>query len=146
MPRIQQSEEDTDAKQWIQYGDGGILNNTPLFNYFRKCEPQDTQAQDGEEPSCHAWLRIGTPAPQNVQQLFVVVTSPFTKHMDHYPVEPKLLTRGSKQVTDGRKILLRMIDLILETDFREDLTLMLESNAVLAWRRRTYDAATAALA
>ena len=35
MPRIQQSEKDTDPKQWIQYGDGGILNNTPIFNYFK---------------------------------------------------------------------------------------------------------------
>ena len=41
---------------------------------------------------------------------------------------------------------MRTIDLILETDFREDLTLMLESNAILAWRKRTYDAATTALA
>jgi len=65
--------------------------------------------------------------------------------MDLYPVEPKLLAHGSKQVTDGRKILLRTIDWILETDFREDLTLMQESNALLAWRRRTYDAATTAL-
>jgi predicted acylesterase/phospholipase RssA len=40
LPRIQQSAQDTDAKQWIQYGDGGILNNTPIFNYFRKCQPQ----------------------------------------------------------------------------------------------------------
>ena len=146
MPRIQQSTDDTNVKEWIQFGDGGILNNTPIFNYFKKCEPQDSRGQTEDESPCLAWLRHGTPPPQNVQQLFVVVTSPFTKHMDHYPVDPKLLTRGSKQVTDGRKILLRMIDLVLETDFREDLTLMLESNAVLAWRRRTYDAATAALA
>jgi hypothetical protein len=80
-----------------------------------------------------------------VQQLFVIVTSPFTKNVDRYPVQPKLLARGSKQVTDGRKILLRTIDLILETDFREDLTLMLESNAILAWRKRTYDAVTTTL-
>jgi Patatin-like phospholipase len=145
MPRIQQSEQDTDAKQWIQYGDGGILNNTPIFNYFRKCEPQDRQAHCESEPPCLAWLRAGTPPPQDVQQLFVVVTSPFTKNVDRYPAEPKLLAHGSKQVTDGRKILLRTIDLILETDFREDLTLMLESNAILAWRKRTYDAMTTLL-
>jgi hypothetical protein len=78
--------------------------------------------------------------------LFVVVTSPFTKNVDRYPTEPKLLHHGSRQVTDGRKILLRTIDLILETDFREDLTLMLESNALLAWRRRTYDAVATTLA
>src|SRR6266576_842319 len=143
MPRIQQSAQDTDSTQWIQYGDGGILNNTPVFNYFRKCEPQDTQGQEVSEPPCLAWLRAGTPPPQDVQQLFVVVTSPFTRNVDRYPVEPKLLARGSKQVTDGRKILLRTIDLILETDFREDLTLMLESNQILAWRKLTYDAATA---
>jgi len=145
MPRIQQSEDDTDAKQWIQYGDGGILNNTPIFNYFRKCEPQDNSRHGAGEPPCLSWLRPGTPPPQNVQQLFVVVTAPFTKNVDRYPVQPKLLARGSKQVTDGRKILLRTIDLILETDFREDLTLMLESNAILAWRKQTYDAATTAL-
>jgi hypothetical protein len=145
MPRIQQSAQDTDTKLWIQYGDGGILNNTPIFNYFRKCKPQDSQGEGESEPSCHAWLRAGTPPPQDVQQLFVVVTSPFTKNVDRYPAEVKLLAPGSKQVTDGRKILLRTIDLILETDFREDLTLMLESNALLAWRKRTYDAMTTAL-
>jgi predicted acylesterase/phospholipase RssA len=142
MPRIQQSEEESDPRRWLQYGDGGILNNTPIFNYFRKCPPQD---QTADEMSCLAWLRAGTPAPQEVQQLFVVVTAPFTKYVDTHPVPPKLLSRGSQQVTDGRKILLRTIDLILETDFREDLTLMLESNAVLAWRKRIYEAATADL-
>lgn len=145
MPRIQQSSDDTDVKEWMQFADGGILNNTPIFNYFRKCESHDIREQADNEPACLAWLRPGTPPPQNVQQLFVVVTSPFTKNIDRYPVEPKLLTHGSKQVTDGRKILLRTIDLILETDFREDLTLMLESNAALAWRKRTYDAVTAVL-
>jgi predicted acylesterase/phospholipase RssA len=145
MPRIQQSAQDTDIKHWIQYGDGGILNNTPIFNYFRKCEPQDSPRHGPDEPPCLSWLHLGTPPPQNVQQLFVIVTSPFTKNVDRYPVQPKLLARGSKQVTDGRKILLRTIDLILETDFREDLTLMLESNAILAWRKRTYDAVTTTL-
>jgi predicted acylesterase/phospholipase RssA len=145
MPRIQQSAEDTDIKQWIQYGDGGMLNNTPIFNYFRKCQPQDSRGEGAIEPVCLSWLSPGTPPPQNLQQLFVIVTSPFTKNVDHYPTEPKLLAHGSKQVTDGRKILLRTIDLILETDFREDLTLMLESNAVLAWRKRTYDAVTTTL-
>ena len=56
-----------------------------------------------------------------------------------------LFRSESQQITDGRKILLRTVDLILETDFREDLTLMLESNALLAWRKRTYDAVMATL-
>jgi len=145
LPRIQQSAEDTDVKQWIQYGDGGILNNTPIFNYFRKCQPQDSHGQGTIEPACLSWLRPGTPPPQNLQQLFVVVTAPFTKNVDRYPAEPKLLDHESQQITDGRKILLRTVDLILETDFREDLTLMLESNALLAWRKRTYDAVTLTL-
>jgi predicted acylesterase/phospholipase RssA len=144
MPRIQQSEQETDPRKWPQYGDGGILNNTPIFNYFRKCPPQDSQHQSEDEITCLAWLRAGTPPPQEVQQLFVVVTAPFTGH-DTYPVPPKLLGSGSRQVTDGRKILLRTIDLILETDFRDDLTLMLESNAILGWRKRIYDAAIAGL-
>ena len=145
MPRIQQSEQESDPRQWLQYGDGGILNNTPIFNYFRKCPSEDGQLQSGGERTCLAWLRPGTPPPGDVQQLFVVVTAPFTKHVDTHPVPPKLLGRGSRQVTDGRKILLRTIDLMLETDFRDDLTLMLESNAALEWRKRIYDAATAGL-
>jgi predicted acylesterase/phospholipase RssA len=145
MPRIEQTSQETDPRQWVQYGDGGILNNTPIFNYFRKCPPQDSQHQTEDEITCLAWLRAGTPPPQEVQQLFVVVTAPFTNHVDTHPVPPKLLARGSQHVTDGRKILLRTIDLILETDFRDDLTLMLESNQILAWRKRTYDAATAGL-
>jgi predicted acylesterase/phospholipase RssA len=145
MPQIEQSAQETDPRQWVQYGDGGILNNTPIFNYFRKCPPQTSQQQTEDEITCLAWLRAGTPPPQEVQQLFVVVTSPFTKHVDTYPVQPKLLARGSRQVTDGRKILLRTIDLILETDFRDDLTLMFESNEILAWRKQIYDAATTGL-
>jgi predicted acylesterase/phospholipase RssA len=142
MPRIQQSEQETNPKQWIQFGDGGILNNTPIFNYFRKCLARQGSQQPQDEIACRAWLRAGTPPPQDVQQLFVVVTAPFTKYQEHYPVEPKLLARGSRQVTNGKKIMMRTVDLILETDFRDDLTLALESNAILAWRKQIYDAAT----
>jgi predicted acylesterase/phospholipase RssA len=144
MPRIQQSEQETDRRQWIQYGDGGILNNTPIFNYFRKCPRQDSQRQTADETPC-PWLRSGTPPPQELQQLFVVVTGPFSKRVDTYPVPPKLVAHGSRQVTDGRKILLRTIDLILEADYRDDLTLMLEANYLLAWRKRYYDAAAGGL-
>jgi hypothetical protein len=144
MPRIQQSDEDTNPKKWIQFGDGGILNNTPVFNYFRKCVQQE-HPQPQDEINCIAWLRPGTPPPQDVQQLFIVVTSPFEKYEEHYPVESKLLAHGSRQVTDGKKILMRTADLILESDFRDDLTLALESNAILAWRKQVYDAVTSAL-
>jgi len=91
MPRIQQAEQETDPKQWIQFGDGGILNNTPIFNYFRKCLPSQGSQQSQDGFACRAWLRAGTPPPQDVQQLFVVVTAPFAKYQEHYPVEPKLL-------------------------------------------------------
>ena len=143
MPRIQQSEQDSNPKQWIQFGDGGILNNTPVFNYFRKCVPSERNPQD--EINCIAWLRPGTPPPEDVQQLFIVVTAPFEKYEEHYPIQPKLLSHGSRQMTDGKKILMRTADLILESDFRDDLTLALESNAILAWRKQVYDAATSAL-
>ena len=147
MPSIQQSEQENDPKRWIQYGDGGILNNTPIFNYFRKCPSQVSQLQTTDAvPSCLAWLRAGTPPPQQLQQLFVVLTGPFTRSIDTYPMDSKLLGHGSQQVTDGRKILLRTIDMILEADYRDDLTLMLEANEMLAWRKRYYDAAAAGLA
>ncbi len=145
MPRIQQSDEDTDPKQWIQFGDGGILNNTPIFNYFRKCLPPEGKPQPQDEMDCLAWLKPGTPPPQQVQQLFIVVTAPFKKYIERYPIEPKLLAHGARQVTDGKKILMRTADLILESDFRDDLTLALESNAILAWRKQIYDAATSSL-
>lgn len=145
MPRIQQSDEDTNPKQWIQFGDGGILNNTPIFNYFRKCVPPEGRPQPPDEVDCLAWLKPGTPPPQDVQQLFIVVTAPFKKYVEHYPIEPKLLAHGARQVKDGKKILMRTADLILESDFRDDLTLALESNAILAWRKQIYDAATSIL-
>lgn len=145
MPRIQQSDEDTNPKQWIQFGDGGILNNTPIFNYFRKCLPPEGRPQPPDESDCLAWLKPGTPPPQEVQQLFIVVTAPFKKYVERYPIEPKLLAHGARQVKDGKKILMRTADLILESDFRDDLTLALESNAILAWRKQIYDAAMSSL-
>src|SRR5947209_4040769 len=145
MPKIQQTDQDSNPKQWIQYGDGGILNNTPIANYFHKCDSPKSSQLSEDERDCRAWMREGTPPPQAAQQLFIVVTAPFDKEVVHYPVDPKLLANGSRQVTDGKKILARTIDLILETDFREDLKLMYQANSVLAWRKQVYDAASSSL-
>lgn len=149
MPRIQQADGDTDPRGWTQFGDGGVLHNTPIFNYFRKCPPEtspaESQGQATTADSCHDWLRLGTPPPQQVQQLFVVVTGPFTRRVDTYPIQPELLARGRRQVTDGRKILLRTLDLVLQSAYRGDLNLMLAANDLLAWRKRYYQSVTASL-
>ncbi len=143
MPRIQQSDQDADPRHWLQFGDGGVLHNTPILAYFRKCPQEETQAAGKE--SCLDWLRAGTPPPQELQQLFIVVTGPFSRHVDTYPIQPALLARGSHQVTDGRKVLFRTLDMVLESAYRGDLNLLLAVNDLLVWRQRYYDSATASL-
>ena len=52
---------------------------------------------------------------------------------------------GTHQVTDGRRILFRTLDMILESAYRGDLNLLLAANDLLDWRRRYYGTSTAHL-
>jgi hypothetical protein len=90
-------------------------------------------------------LRAGTPPPQDVQQLFVIVTGPYSRHEDAYPIQPNLLAPGSSQVTDGRKVLFRTLDMVLESAYRGDLNLMSTANDFLYWRQRYYESTQALL-
>ncbi len=143
MPRIQQSDQDTDSRHWLQFGDGGLLHNTPILPYFHKCPMEESPASGNGH--CRDWLRAGTPPPQDVQQLFVIITGPYSRHEDAYPIQRDLLAKDSRQVTDGRKVLYRTLDMVLESAYRGDLNLMSAANDFLAWRQRYYESTKALL-
>ena len=143
MPRIPQADDDADPRHWLQFGDGGLLHNTPILPYFHKCPPDEPPtAQKGH---CRDWFRAGTPPPLEVEQLFVVITGPYSRHEDTYPIQQNLLAKGTKQVTDGRKVLYRTLDIVLESAYRGDLNLMSAANDFLEWRRKYYESTKALL-
>jgi hypothetical protein len=84
-----------------------------------------------------------TPPHPRTEQLFVIVTSPFARRNDLRPVvDARAIDRGGA-ITDGRQILVRMFDLLVDTMYRDDLDDMLTYNELIAWRARA-DAPAAA--
>ncbi len=149
MPQIPDAASVSDPKTWPQFSDGGIRHNTPITSYFRRCLPgasrDPTPAIPSVLGSCTELLWGGTPSPLPAEQLFVVVTAPYTAGQETYPVPPGIARPGTRQVTDGRKILFRTLDMILEGAYRGDLNLLLAANDLLHWRQRYYTASTAYL-
>jgi len=149
MPQIPDTSSVSDPKLWPQFSDGGIRHNTPITSYFRRCLPgasRDlTLATQSVLGACTELLWGGTPSPLPAQQLFVIVTAPYTAGQETYPVPSGMAQPGTRQVTDGRKILFRTLDMILEGAYRGDLNLLLAANDLLHWRQRYYVASTAYL-
>lgn len=107
-----------------QFGDGGVRHATPIRSYFRTCTPS---------AECMPLTGPTTPAHPRVEQLFVVVTSPYTRHDDLRPVfDPKAIDPRSGQIDDGRRILVRLFDLLVDTLYRDDLDDALMYNDLLA--------------
>jgi hypothetical protein len=85
-----------------------------------------------------------TPPHPRVQQLFVVVTSAYSERNDLMPLfDPKDIDARTGGIEDGRKILVRMFDLMVDTMHRADLDDMLLYNDVLAWQARQPGATSA---
>ena len=149
MPQIPDSPVQSDPKLWPQYTDGGVRHNTPITSYFRRCRPNAPADPDPAVQSalgsCKELLWGGTPPPLPSEQLFVVVTAPYTAGQETYPVPAGMARPGTHQVTDGRKILFRTLDMILESAYRGDLNLLLAANDLLDWRQRYYATSTAHL-
>ena len=149
MPQIPDTSNVSDPKLWPQFSDGGVRHNTPITSYFRRCLPS---AHQDPAPtiqsvlgSCTELLWGGTPAPLPSEQLFVIVTAPYTAGQETYPVPSGMARPGTRQVADGRKILFRTLDMILESAYRGDLNLLLAANDLLHWRQRYYATSTAHL-
>jgi hypothetical protein len=119
----------------LQFGDGGVRHQTPVTSYFQRCDPA---ADAATPPRCQPLTGNDTPRHPRTQQLFVVVTSPFSRRNDVRPVfAAKGVDPRTGQVTDGRQILVRMFDLFLDTMYRDDLDDMLLFNDLLRWQSQS---------
>ena len=77
----------------------------------------------------------------------MVVTSPYARRNDLRPVvDPDAFDHDTRQITDGRQILVRMFDLLVDTMSRDDLDDMLMLNDLLAWRTQAAERLASSLA
>ena len=76
-----------------------------------------------------------TMAHDPLQQLFVVVTSPYARGRDRLPVrDPKAFRPGTQIIGNGKKILIRTLSIQNDTVYRAGLTHMLSANDALRGR------------
>lgn len=117
----------------LQLADGGLRHATPVGSYFSSCwasgEPNGT-------PLCMPLTGPATPPHPRTEQLFVIVTSPFARRNDLRPVVDARAFDDAGTITDGRQILVRMFDLLVDTMYRDDLDDMLTYNDLIAWHAR----------
>lgn len=128
-----------------QYADGSLRHITPVDSYFNACQPsllaQNALVSGRGAPveNCSA-RQLLAPEHELVQQLFVIATSPYNRDSDSRPVlDPKCCPAGTRQITDGRKILGRTLALLDDEIYRRDLDLLLFANDALAWRWHVYE-------
>jgi hypothetical protein len=123
----------------LQLADGGLRHATPVTSYFSNCR---AAAESSGAAVCVPLTGADTPPHPRTEQLFVVVTSPFARRNDLRPVvDARAFDRGGATITDGRQILVRMFDLLVDTMYRDDLDDMLTYNELIAWRARAAAAA-----
>jgi hypothetical protein len=127
----------------LEVADGGLRHATPVTSYFSACRPAGTPTS---APRCVPLTGAETPPHPRTEQLFVIVTSPFARRNDLRPVvDARAFDRRSGTITDGRQILVRMVDLLVDTMYRDDLDDMLTYNELVEWHARSAAAAGAAL-
>ncbi len=132
MPIIADQPREPPAERH-QFADGGVRHSAPVTSYFESCRPNETGAQ-----TCAPLAGYNTPPHPRTEQLFVVVTSPYSRRNDFRPVvDPKAFDDDTHHITDGRQILVRMFDLLIDTMSRDDLDDMLMLNDLLQWRAQT---------
>jgi hypothetical protein len=122
----------------LQIADGGLRHATPVTSYFLACRTVDER-----DPVrlCAPLTGADTPPHPHTEQLFVIVTSPFARRNDLRPVvDPRAFDRRGVTITDGRQILVRTFDLLVDAMYRDDLDDMLTYNDLLAWSARAVEA------
>ena len=122
----------------LQLADGGLRHATPVTSYFAACS---ATAEPNAAPVCVPLTGTETPPHPRTEQLFVIITSPFARRNDLRPVvNARSFDPRGDTITDGRQILVRMFDLLVDTMYRDDLDDMLTYNELLDWRARAADA------
>jgi patatin-like phospholipase len=147
LPRIVDGSAADSPKQWPQFTDGGLRHITPVVSYFKVCKTPVQRTNDAQsaatdgvrDKACSSSRGFVAPPHVPIQQLFVIVTSPYSRDSDLLPVADANCCRpGSSQITDGRKILGRTLVLLDDATYRWDLDFLLFANDLLRWRWQAY--------
>ena len=142
LPRIPDGSAGDDPRLWSQFSDGGLRHITPVSSYFKICKTAlSSAAADGSgQTDCSSNSVFSAPPHKNVQQLFVIVTSPYPRDSDLLPpMDASCCRPGRHQITDGRKLLGRTLALMDDAVYRSDLDFLQFANDLLRWRRETYE-------
>jgi predicted acylesterase/phospholipase RssA len=136
LPRIPDGSYSHDPTLWPQFTDGSLRHITPLSSYFKACKEQD-QNLEVRHQSCSE--SVAVPPHEKVEQLFIIVTSPYSRDSESLPLgDVKCCRTGTHQMTDGRKIVGRTLALMDDAVYRSDLDFALTANEIVAWRRQLY--------
>jgi len=154
MPRIQEDEKQpADSHYWSQFSDGGVRHPTPIAGYFPVCNVKTAMllkeflrpaVVPPEPPAPPARVNVfcdpERPAPatlphKNLTQLFVVIANPYDPTSDHLPPpgccrDPK----GKRHVKNGKEVLWRTLEVVLNSPYRWDLSYALMANDALRAR------------
>jgi len=163
MPRIQEhKDQQPDPRYWSQFSDGAVRHPTPIAGYFPVCGVKTAMLQQQflravpVPPSTPTRVDVfcdpDRPAPgtlphKNLTQLFVVIANPYNPASDHMPPpgccpDPK----GIRHVKNGKEVLWRTLEVVLNSPYRWDLSYALMANDalraradLLEWARATLD-------
>jgi predicted acylesterase/phospholipase RssA len=142
LPRIAGAKSTSEA---TQFADGSLRHITPVTSYFVECitvgRPAPRLLAVSQESSTENCLKASdtTSAHGAVQQLFVIVTSPYSRISDSLPLADCACNRHeSRQFTDGRKIFSRALEVMDDSVYRRDLDFLLSANDELRWRWQAY--------
>ncbi len=146
LPRIRQAGESADPRLATQFSDMSLRHDTPVISYFKTCGTlkaaegvPGTPGEAVQADPCQVIDASHGPPHSSLQQLFVVTTNPYSRSSDRIPVgDPRCCRSGSRQITNGKKILARTLELMGETIYRWDLDFMMFANDVLRWRWQAY--------
>jgi len=165
MPRIQEDKnQPPNSRYWSQFSDGGVRHPTPVAGYFPVCGAKTARLQqrflkppETTTPPPAGRVDIfcdpnrpapGTMAHGNLTQLFVVIANPYNPASDHLPPpgccpDPQ----GIRHVRNGKEVLWRTLEVVLNSPYCWDLSYALMANDalrsradLLAWARGTLDA------
>jgi hypothetical protein len=136
LPRIPDPSPNNGPKTWLQFSDASLRHITPVASYFVICNPRGIFAEPG---TCRPQWPFSAPIHESIEQLFVIVTSPYSSESDQLTISnSKCCQTSMQQITDGRKILARTLALMDDTAYRSDLDYMLFANEVLRWQWQSY--------
>lgn len=147
LGRLPQIPESAVASEVQQFADGSLRHITPADSYVVPCKLPEKPTQGGpaavsgdhrSEP-CNGLRHDSIADHEPIQQLFVVVTSPYSRDSESRPiVDPRCCRPGTRQIADGRKILSRTLALLVDEVYRRDLDYLLFANEALTWRWQAY--------